>query len=324
MSVIEDTSPGEPVSRSLLSRIGLVFGLVLIVVLGASAWAGYQSGVNQRAEQARATQTFELQQQFDLGVQDLAAQRYRLAADRFQYILDHNPQFPGAADKLRQAQAGLNATPIPTQPPAPPTPEGKDPAKLFAVTKELIEDENWDAAIAEIAYLRSIDPDYEPLAVDNLLYMALRARGVARIQGEAMEAGIADLDYAATFRPLDDEARSYRAWARLYLAAKSYYGVDWQRSVEILSDLYLLAPNFKDTTRLYYQSLLGYAAQLAIAGDACAAAEQYAAAQQLVSDQQVADTLATAQVNCLLTPTPEPTSETPTPDAGAPTTTPTP
>lgn len=318
------------------STLGLVFALALLATIALAAWAGYQSGLSARDTQARATQAADLQVQFTRGVEDLAAKRPQVAVTRFEYILERDPAFPGAAEKLAEAQAALQITPAPTVSPAP-TAEltiSQDPAELLAAAQKLAAAQEWDGVIAEIALLRSVNAAYETLTVDGLLYTALRGRGVARIQNEGMETGIADLDHAAEFRPLDEEARSYRAWARLYLAAKSYYGLDWPRAVGILNDLYLLAPNFKDTATLLYEATLGYAAQLELAGDACGAALQYEDAQRLRTDPVVAERLTAAQTNCLLTPTPAPTdpnaptvdpNATPTADPGLPATaTPTP
>jgi hypothetical protein len=320
---VEESSPTPPARAArrprLISVLGLVFAAILLSVLGIAAYVGYQAGLDQREAQQRATQAADLQTQFQLGLEDLANQRYQLAADRFQYIVAVDAEFPGAAEKLAEAQAALQITPTAPAPTAPPA-SGQSPAEGLALAQRYFEAGNWDAAIAQVLFLRTVDPNYETAQANTLLFKALRNRGVARIQGDQMEAGIFDLDQASGFGPLDSDAVNYRAWARLYLAARSYWGVNWAETASILQQLYVLAPNFKDTTRLLYQATLNYAAQLA-ASDACAAAEQYAAAQQLFTDQPVADAQATAQANCLLTPTATATSEapsevTPTPEPG--------
>jgi tetratricopeptide (TPR) repeat protein len=176
---------------------------------------------------------------------------------------------------------------------------------------------NWDGVIAQIRRLHAVDDQYRAAEADRLLATALRQRGVVRIQSDEMEAGIFDLDQALAFGPLDAEATNYRAWARLYLAAKSYWGVNWAEAASILQQLYVLAPNFKDTTRLLYQATLNYAQQLALDGEACAAAEEYAFALTLFSNPAVTEALTTAQANCALTPTPAPETlpeDTPTPE----------
>jgi tetratricopeptide (TPR) repeat protein len=324
MSVSQETSPApasKPVPPSrLLSTIGLVFAAVLLAVIAGAAWAGYRAGLSTRDDHLRATQASDLKSQFDLGVSDLAAGRPSMAVARFEYILSLDPDYPGAREKLAEAQAALDVTPTPL-PPTPPPIAGEDPAQILALAQTYAAATNWDGVIDQITRLHAADPDYETVKADGLLFTALRGRGLARIQGDAMEAGIFDLDQAGAFAPLDTEARNYRAWARLYLAAKSFWGLDWAKAVDILSQLYVLAPNFKDTSRLLYQATLNYAAQLNVAGDVCAAAGSYAAAQQLFPDSQVAELQVTAEAACALTPTPEPTVSGP---EGAVTDTPTP
>lgn len=299
-----------------LSVLGLAFAAILIVVLGVATYAGYRAGLDDRHAQAQATQTADLQRQFQLGLEDLAQERYSMAAQRFQYIVNLDPSFPDAAGKLAEAQAALQITPTPSPPPEP-TASGESPEEIFALAQQYYEAGNWDGVIAQIRRLHSMADLYRAAEADQLLAAALRRRGVARIQSDQMEAGIFDLDQASAFGPLDSEALNYRAWARLYLAARSYWGVNWAEAAAILRQLYVLAPNFKDTTRLLYQATLNYAQQLALAGEACAAAEQYAYAETLFSDPAVAEALTIAQTNCALTPTPTEApllQDTPTPE----------
>jgi len=315
-----DTSspaPTEPTPPSkFTTRLSLWFALVLVAVLGLAAWAGYQSGATQRESNAQATRTADLQTQFQMGLEDLQAKRYTLAITRFEYILSQSPNYPEAAARLAEARAALSITaPPPT--PTPPVVTGKDPAEMLALAQQYAAEQNWEGVLAEMALLRSTDASYEVATVDGLLYTALRGRGIARILGDEMEAGITDIDHASQYRALDEIAASHRAWARLYLAARLYYGLDWARATGILRDLYLLAPNFKDTTQLLYDATVSYAAQLTLT-DVCAAAEQYAFALTIYnSDPAINEALTLAQTNCALTPTPDPNA--PTPDPNAPT-----
>jgi tetratricopeptide (TPR) repeat protein len=328
MSLSEDTSSSATIPiaertarlRRPAALAALAFACLLLTVVGGAGFAGYRAGMTQRDSQIQATRTTDLKQQYDLGVGDLAAGRYTLAVERFEYILNLDPGYPGAAAKLAEAQAALQVTATPQ--PSPTVPASENPAEIFALAQQAYAAEDWDGVISQVTYLHSIDPDYEAVKADGLLFVALRNRGVKRIQGDEMEAGIFDLTQAEAFGPLDSEARDYRAWARLYLNAQSYWGVNWAQTVQTLELLYVLAPNFQDTSQKYYQSLLNYAAQLATAGDYCGAAEQYAIGQTLFTDQTIADAQATAQAACLLTPTATPTldittlpaeTETPTP-----------
>ncbi|HLE27317.1 MAG TPA: hypothetical protein VI793_04320 [Anaerolineales bacterium] len=307
MSLPEKTSPTFPFRPNRLSRplslIGLSFACVLLTVVAGAAFGGYQAGMAQREKQLLATQAVELNAQYDLAVADLAVGRYAVAAERLEYILRIDPGYPGAAQKLAQAQAALKVTPTPTFEPLP-TPASLDPAEMLALAQQAYDKGDWDNTISQLTALRAIDPNFEIVKVNEMLLTAFSRRGLARILGDEMEAGIFDITQAEVFGPLDADAKNYRAWARLYLNAQSFWGVNWPQTILNLELLYALAPNFKDTTARYYQATLRYAEQLAAAGDYCAAAGQYAISQTILIDPAIADTQATAQAVCLLTPTP--------------------
>lgn len=308
MSQIDVTGPTSTHRRSPRWLIGLGLAAVLIIVIGGAVWLGIRAGQSQRSAEARATQTVELRKQYDLGLTDLAAGRFELAAERFEFILVTDPAYPGAADKLAEARRALNITPTapPEATPTLPIVSG-DPARLLALAQQAHAAGHWDDVITYLANLHALDPTYNIVEVDQLIFAALRNRGVARIQGDEMELGITDLDQAEAFAPLDEDAANYRRWAKSYLAAQSYWGVNWEQAVGILEELYLIAPYFKDTSAKLYQATLNYAAQLNAAGDYCGAARYYAEAQRLIADTATDDIQATAEANCALaTPTPDP------------------
>jgi tetratricopeptide (TPR) repeat protein len=313
MSQFEDTSPApkraaRPRARKIL-LIGLAAIGVVMAALATAGYAGYQVGTSQRETAARFTQAVDLQNQYELGLGDMAAGRYEVAQARFEYILQLDPQYRDARQRLAQARLALQATATTTL--APPTPSATpsptpshEAADLLSQAQVQFTAGNWDAVIATLGHLHSVDAAYEAVKVDGLLYEALRNRGIDRIKGDAMETGIFDLDQAEAIGPLDVQALNYRAWARLYLAAQSYWGLNWQESMQILQQLYVIAPYFHDTSTRLYQATVNYAAQLARTGDACDAAKHYAEAQALSPNATVAEALATAQAACALTPTP--------------------
>jgi tetratricopeptide (TPR) repeat protein len=330
MSQIEDTSPaparGEVPLGRRLSLIGLGTVLLLLIVLSGAAYAGYQAGLLQQQQQHRATQAADLQLQYDLGLGDLAAGRFEVAIARFEYIVQLDPQYRDANLKLAEARQALAATPTPRPSPTPgatptpgPTPAASGEAQaIFDRAQDAYAVGDWDGVIHALGELHAVDPEFEAVRVDGMLYVALRNRGIASILGDAMEAGMFDLDQAAAFGPLDTEALNYRAWARLYLAAQSYWGLDWRQAMEILQQLYLIAPYFRDTNTRLYQATVNYAHQLAAAGEPCAAAQHFVAAQAIFADDAaVAEALAEAQAACAEAPDPEPTSGEGTPDPAA-------
>jgi tetratricopeptide (TPR) repeat protein len=312
MSGVEETVPApafaarRPARRLPLIALGAL--VLMLVVLAGAGYAGYQAGLSQRVVQEQATQVAELAHQYELGLGDLQAGRYEVAAVRFEYILQLDPHYRDANQKLVEARQALAATATPTASPSPTPPptatETHQAAEIFSQAQAEYAAQDWDAVISSLSNLHAVDPTYEAVKANGMLYVALRSRGIARILGDEMETGMYDLDQAEAIGPLDAEALNYRAWARLYLAASSYWGLDWHESMQILQQLYVLAPYFRDTSVRLYQATLNYADQLAKAGDACGAAVHYAEAQALTPDAQVTDKLAAATAACAQTPTP--------------------
>ncbi len=291
--------------------IGIGLLALLVLTIGVAIWGGYQSGLKQHQLQAQATRSAELKTQFDLGVADLSAGNNEMAQQRFEYILSIDPGYPGAADKLEEAKVVLQITPSATLLPLPtvtplPVPTagsaGPDPASILAQAEQSSAAKNWDDVIQKVSDLRALDAKYQPAEVDKLLFTALRNRGVARIEGKELEGGIFDLNQAETLAPLDTDAKSHRLWARYYLDAMSFWGLDWKRTVDLLTELHSFAPYFQDTPARLYQAHLNYAAQLATGKNYCDAAAQYAAAQALSPAPAVAEKQAAAQAQCVPTP----------------------
>jgi len=327
MTHIEDTSPAPAASPAVplrlgrrLPLIGLGVVVLVLVVLAGAGYAGYQAGLTQRDSQARATQAADLDQQYQLGLGDIAAGRYPVAQARFEYILQLNPQYRDAGQKLAQVRAAMAVTPSPTRAPATTTPtptiaptQSHAAADLFRQAQAQSAAGDWDGVVTTLNRLHAVDATYEAVKANGMLYLAYRNRGIAEISGPDIESGMFDLDKAEAIGPLDSEALNYRAWGRLYLAAQSFWGLNWGQAMQILQQLHLIAPYFHDTSTLLYEATVNYANQLAQSGDHCGAVQHYTEAQALKPDPKIAEALATATVDCALTPTAPATSTPGTP-----------
>lgn len=324
----QDTVPASPAARPPSSPVGrfirsvpgafVILLLVLSGVLALAAIGGYRAGVAERDRAAATAQFAELTRQYQLGIDDVAAGRYTLAAERFEFILAIDPDFPGAADRLAEARTA--ATPPPVTATFAPTPDVTvDPqtaAKIFAEAQAAFDANDWDTTIQKINALWMADPAYEPLAARNMLYTAFRNRGIDSINAGKLELGLTDLDQASRISALDAEARQYQQWATIYMNGISYWGLNWPRTIETFQLLYTIAPYFRDTSVRLRDAHLAYAGQLDMGGDPCAAAPEYAAALELQFDQSVEDRRLAAETACAMgTPTPDGTlTPFPTPD----------
>jgi tetratricopeptide (TPR) repeat protein len=307
----------------------LLMVAVLIGITALSAYLGYQSGIRERT-QFEATQVAQaVSEQYALGLQDLEAERYEVARQRFEYVIELNPNYPGVTEKLAEVLLALNATATPTPKPTPtpvpitPTPDLRGEAELFAQAEEHIADEEWSEAITTLETLRKKNPAYEAIQVDGMFYLALRNRGVQKIGLGNLEEGIYDLTLAEGFGPLDTEANSWRTWARYYITGASFWGVDWEQAVYYFGQVAPLTPNLHDgrgwtAAQRYLEALINYAEWLEDQKEWCSAEQQYQTALELGADPALEEARQFAAEKCR-PPQPQrtqPAAPTPTPEGG--------
>jgi tetratricopeptide (TPR) repeat protein len=275
---LSETQPG-PVKRP--SRVGLLLGLlVLIVALGLGGMAGYGQGVNERINAQGTLVGSQLGEQFSLVQQDLDAGRYSVARQRLEYIIQQDPSFPGAADKLAEVMVNqaITPTPVPSNTPTiTPTPDLRSQETIFADAEQKLKDKDWTALMGLLDSLRKADPTYKAVFVDGMYYTALRNRGVDQIMGIGayktvnMEAGIYDITIAERFGPIDGYAGGLVNGAKLYIIASSFWDVNWQQAVEYFRQVYSYTPNLRDASNYtagqrLAEALLKYGDQISATG----------------------------------------------------------
>ena len=303
---------------------------VLLLVAFGSVYGGYQAAIKQRLGYQDTQVAAEAQAQFDLGVQDVLAGRYDLARQRFEYVMQINPNFPDITEKLAEVLLSLNTTATPTVVPTPtltPTPDRRGREEIFTQGQAALLAGDWTTAIDTLLVLRKRDPAFMAVKVDGMLFVALRNRGVDKIARQAdLEGGTYDLALAERFGPLDVEARNWRDWAILYVRGASFWDVDWAQAVYYFGQLVQIAPNLLDRSgytawERNILSLIGYGDWFARQGMYCEAQQQYEAALNLRDDPVAKPTADFAAQKCQEantvvitpvsqdTPTPTPTLE---------------
>lgn len=298
--------PAGPAStkKAPWGRLLIAGWLVLIAIAVLGGYTGYQSGIEHRLATQSAQGAEELDHQYQLGLEELLTQECDRARQRFEWILEQDPNYPGAIDSLAQAITCMNATATPTPelptptPTLTPTPDFRTVEEKFNQAQASMEAGDWEAAINSLFALRKEDPAYKAVDVDSMLYVAFRNRGVDKILnlGE-LESGLYDLSQAELFGPLDSEANGYRDWARLYLIGVSFYSVsDWAQAAFYLGQVAPYAPNLHNGTSgfamdWYLESLEKYITQLDEAKDWCTAVTQLELYIQLTGDSSLEDQL---------------------------------
>ena len=81
----------------------LLLGVILLIVSGfVGLSSGYLLSVIEREKNLSDSIAVDTQVQFNLGKQDFEAGNYDLARQRFEYVLQQDPAFPGAVDMLSE------------------------------------------------------------------------------------------------------------------------------------------------------------------------------------------------------------------------------
>jgi tetratricopeptide (TPR) repeat protein len=321
--------PEEPVetpkSRHRWILWAVIGVLLLALIAGGSAYAGYNSAIDQRTQYESTLVAGEASNQYVLAQQDIALGNYDRARQRLEYIIQIDPNFPNVSEQLAFVLTQQRITASPTLAPSPtltPTPDYRGREDLFTQAQSLLVGRDWTGTIDTLLLLRKNYPDYMPVKVDGMLYVALRNRGIDKIaQQHDLEGGNYDLTLAERFGPLDAEARNWRDWADQYIRGASFWDVDWAQAVYYFSLLANAAPNLSDSSgwtasNRYLDALLGYGDWFAAQEQWCDAQEQYDAYMSMMANPQVEPTAVYVADKCTQAsaPPPPPTPvDTPTP-----------
>jgi tetratricopeptide (TPR) repeat protein len=337
---IPDEAEVHPKGRRVWIVWAAVAVLILALIAGGSGFAGYNSAIDQRTHYQSTLVAGEAVNQYTLALQDIALGNYDRARQRLEYLIQIDPNFPDASNQLTFVLTQQRITATPTQavlPTLTPTPDLRGRDDLFTQAQNQLIGRDWTGTIDTLLLLRKNYPDYMAVKVDDMLYVALRNRGIDKIaQLHDLEGGNYDLTLAERFGPLDSEARNWRDWADLYIRGASFWDVDWAQAVYYFSQLASAAPNLSDlsgwtASNRYMDALLGYGDWFASQGQWCDAQTQYDTYMALLASSQVEPTAVYASDQCTQqlnpspvvppavtgtpTPTPEGTQQAPTPES---------
>jgi tetratricopeptide (TPR) repeat protein len=241
---MNETQPTNISSKPNRLISWIVFAIAIVLVI-AGALFGASAGVSARKNLAATQVEQALGEQFKMSQDDLAAERYDVASQRLTWILEKNPQYPGAAELLTEVLVKQAATATPTVTPTPdisPTPDLRGVEELFNQATTKLAAGDWDGAQADLDMLRKNNPDYKTVLVDGMYYNLLRSRGVSKIappsgQAPNLEGGIYDLTLAEHFGPLDNYSAGLRNFSRYYLTGASFWELDWEQAYYYFSQV---------------------------------------------------------------------------------------
>ena len=279
-----NTEPSIPIRKPWRGRAFLFTALGLIILLVLAILAGYGSGISVRKGNESSTIAQQLGEQFQYALVDIEFQRYENARQRLDFILAHDPNFPGVQEKLTQVLVLMNQ-PTPTVTPSlSPTPDFTGAEQAFAQAQQQIAAQDWPGAIGTLDLVRKLDPAYKTGQVDGMYYFALRNYGYDLITKQGnLEGGIYHFTLAERFGTLDRDANGLREGARYYLIGASFWELDWAQALAYFTQVagYGLWDGTMTVSERLHIAYMRYADQLVEQGQYCDAVTNYEQAQAL-------------------------------------------
>jgi tetratricopeptide (TPR) repeat protein len=320
-----NTEPNIPIRKPWRRRALLFNALGLIIVLLLAVLAGYGSGLSIRRNNESSVTTQQLGDQFQRALVDIEFQHYENAKQRLDFILAHDPNFPGVQEKLTQVLVLMNQ-PTPTVTPSlSPTPDFSGAGEAFAQAQAQIAAGDWAGAIGTLDLTRKLDPAYKTGQVDGMYYFALRNYGYQLITQQGnLEGGIYYFTLAERFGTLDRDANGLREGARYYLIGASFWELDWEQALFYFNQVagYGLWDGTMTVNERLHIANMRYADQLVEEERYCDAVSYYEQAQATGGlDAQAQEGYERARLECFPpTPTITPTGQiTVTPTTPGPT-----
>lgn len=309
-----NTEPNIAIRRPWRGRAFLFNALGLTIILVLAILAGYGSGLKIRQNNQSSTISQQLGEQFQYALVDIEFQRYENAKQRLDFILAHDPSFPGVQEKLTQVLVLMNQ-PTPTITPSlTPTPDFTGAEQAFAQAQQLIAAQDWPGTIGTLDQIRKLDQNYKTGQVDGMYYFALRNYGYDLITKQGnLEGGIYHFTLAERFGTLDRDANGLREGARYYLIGASFWELDWQQAIFYFDQVYRgwsgLWDGTSTATERFHQASMRYGDQLVEQGQYCDAVTHYDNAQAIAAlDAQAQEGYERAFRECFpATPTITPT-----------------
>lgn len=306
--MLENTQPNQTINKE--NKKGgrwlrfLFNALGFIVILALAGLGAYQSAIKTRTDNQNAIVSQQLGEQFQLALVDMEFGKYENARQRLEFIIAHDPSFPGAQEKLTEVLVKMNVpTPTATVHPTT-TPDFSGAQEAFTRAQQLVNAQDWPGALDALDRLRKLDPNYQASQVDGMYYFALRNYGYNLITQQGnLEGGIYQFTLAERFGTLDNAANGLREGARYYLLGASFWDLDWEKAVFYFTQVYGGWPSLWDGTMTaaarFRIASMRYGDQLLKRKQYCEAYVQYDNAQKVGQlDETTAGNFREASLAC--------------------------
>ncbi|MGQ9586543.1 MAG: tetratricopeptide repeat protein [Anaerolineae bacterium] len=287
---IEGTTEGRAGRRGwqwLLLALGLVL-CILVMVLGAAALGVYH-GARDRLLASRQAAL----QHYQRGLGHRQAGELELARAEFEEALRLNPGLEQAREQLSQI-GDLMAV----QPTATSETRTRAVEALLAEAQNLYQSRQWQEAARRLETIRSLDPDFQPELLDELLFGTYSSAAQEMEQAGQDQEALALYEKALALRPDDASVQAARERLQLYGAALGVWGRDWTETIRTLERLYAQAPAYRDVKARLIQALVAAGDGHRQQGEWCLASERYGRAATLQPDNALREKADEAKAQC--------------------------
>jgi len=298
----------------------LLIGFVLLIgfsIVGAGVVAGLQHGLEAR----RTARKMEAARHYRLGVVALTEGKRSLAAAEFRRVLELEPNDEEARQQLRHLLAITPVRPSPT--PLPKQVEQTVLAQLLQQAEASYASGDLVKASQQLQQIYEAAPNFQPEPVARLGYKIAFRQGMDNVKRGEMELAIRSFQEALRWQPDDPAATKQLSLASRYQQGLLYWYADWEKGIEIFSNLYREAPHYRDVADRLLEALIKGGRQAMQRKQYCLADKHLQAALQLHQDQMLRQEAEQAHDLCIHPPTATPT-KTPTVTATQLTATPAP
>ncbi len=271
----------------------LAFACSFMGLIIAAGLGGVYAGLQDRKtdEQAQADKFYQE------GLANRTAGKLQLAKADFEYVLQINSNYPGASEQLKQIADLLTVKPTPTS-----VVQVNVTGQLYQDGVDAYHQKNWQKAIEVLTQVRVIDPAYQKDQITQMIYQAALTYGQELLKADRLEEAIAYLDQAAYLKPLPADVETQVQYARMYITARDYWNVNWEKAIESFGELYKVGPSYRDTFARYVEAYIQYGDERTRAGDPCTAQKQYEEALKLRPAADLQTKADSAKQACLTAP----------------------
>jgi len=290
-SIDLDRTGGKSNSPGLLWYVALA--LLASALLSATlvlGLMGTEHGLEIRRQRGR-----ELSQEYYVrGMTHLGESNYLLALAEFEEAVRLAPDNAEALEQLGLLQAFLGQEAV--------TAGGVSSEallNLYGEARTMYSQGEWGEAIVRLEQLRRVDPEYRAQEVEPMLFDAYRRQSTMMLEAGELEDAASLLDRALELNPNDPDTAELHQWISLYMDGLTHWGMDWERVVRTLRELYELNPSFLDVERRLHDALLSLGEVYYGQGASCMAESQYAEAMRVMPSEAASAAHAEALSLCV-------------------------